>query len=324
VAKVSRSGNAVWNAAVSAVIPVYNSGELAAEAIQSVYAQTVRPSEVIVVDDGSTDHTPPILRRFEGRPGFILIRKPNGGEASARNAGLERATGDYIAFLDHDDLWHAEKLERQLEHFASDPGLALSFTGYSLAYRGEPEAHGRNRAPKVIRHKTWDPDPDQVLDQLLSGRCPIGTLSTVMMRRAALARVTPFDEGLLLLSDYLMYLRFAAARMKMDYLPDVLVEYRWHGFNLSGDIRRDHLCQMLDRLCEHYASELPEQVRMRARWWRARWHFLTAIDAIQTGDTPRARRHIIAAARVRPLSIRPGWIRMLGIGSAPAARDPRP
>src|SRR3954452_17033481 len=115
---------------VSAVVPAYNSGELVAEAIESIYAQTTPPDEVIVVDDGSTDHTPEVLLRFEGRPGFQWHRKTNGGEASARNAGVELARGEFVAFLDHDDRWRPEKLERQLASFDANWGMSFTWLEY--------------------------------------------------------------------------------------------------------------------------------------------------------------------------------------------------
>lgn len=310
---------------VSVIIPAYNSVEFLEETIDSVYGQTVAPTEVIVINDGSTDDTEACVRRLASRlpPSLIWHTKENGGEASARNLGIRLATGAYIAFLDHDDRWHPDKLERQLACMAADPELALSFTGYSFTFRGFRETPGRNLTPEVIHHETWDPDPEKVLTQLLDGRCPVGTLSTVLIRRDALARITPFEEGLALGSDYQMYLRFAVQGMKMSYLPASLVEYRWHGSNLSRDtgVLWEHLCQIFDEFFVEYESVLPERVRERASWWRSHWHLQTAIDAIQHGDKARARRHILTAARIRPISARPGWIRMLGIGSAPGPRD---
>jgi glycosyltransferase involved in cell wall biosynthesis len=306
---------------ISVVIPVYNGAEFLGEAIASVYAQTVAPSQVIVVNDGSTDDTESCVRTLATSlpSSFQWLTKSNGGDASARNAGLKLATGAYIAFLDHDDLWHPTKLERQLEHFASDPDLDLSFTGCSVLYSGDAQPPGPTLMPSVMQHENWDPNPAVVLDELLNGRCPIKTPSSVLVTHAALRVVTPFDEGLLTASDWQMYLQFAAARMKMGHIPDPLVEYRWHGGNQSRDKAAllEDLCNMYDTFFVDHASELPEHVRKRGRWWRSRWHMLAAIDAIQTGDKRRARRHILTAARIRPLSVRPGWLRMLGAGPPP-------
>src|SRR5436190_13734941 len=108
-------------ASVSVIIPVYN-GKFLEEAVASAYAQTSPPGEVIVINDGSTDDTERHIRNLASElpPNFIWRTKENGGAASARNAGLRLATGTHIAFLDADDVWHPEKLKRQLEHFDSD------------------------------------------------------------------------------------------------------------------------------------------------------------------------------------------------------------
>ena len=316
----SMTGTRTTAAPVSVVIPAYNS-RFIEETLASVYAQTVSPAQVIVINDGSTDDTEARVRSLakELPSSFIWRSKENGGEASARNFGLRLADQEFIAFLDHDDIWLPEKLERQLTQLASDPKITLSFTGYSLNYEGHEAHRGRTREPWIPTYEDWDPDPEIILESLLDGRCPIATLSTVMIRRDALLRVTPFEEDFSLGSDYLMYLRFVAAKMKMDYLPEVLVQYRWHGSNSSRDIGVwwERFCEILDRFFDEQLADLPAGVRARARRWRVHWHLQTAIDAIRQGDKSRARRHIITAASIKPSAVRPGWIRMLGVGSPP-------
>ena len=275
-------------AAVSAVIPVYNSSAFVAAAIESVYAQTALPGEVIVVDDGSTDDTPAVLRQFEGRPGFVLVRKANGGEASARNAGVERATGVYIAFLDHDDLWQPEKLERQLAQF--DPAWGMSFTAYEQMTNSHSE---------LVVYQTWDPDP-RVVRRLLERSSAIKTCSTTLVRRAALKRVPPFESVVPHGTDYLMWLRFVAAGNKVGYLPEPLTLYRWHGDNLSNHDWATHLecvCKVFDLYGDRDA--------------RLRWHLEAAWYAYETGERQRLRKHLVQAARIRPSVCRPGWIRLM-------------
>ena len=98
---------------ISVVIPAYNAAKFLHETIASVLAQTYPPSEVIVVDDGSTDCTMDVVRAFGGK--VILIEQDNKGTAAARNRGIREARGEYIAFIDHDDFWLPQKLERQIE-----------------------------------------------------------------------------------------------------------------------------------------------------------------------------------------------------------------
>lgn len=308
------------NASISVVIPAYNSRFLD-ETLASVYAQTIQPSQVIVINDGSTDDTEEHLRRLAADlpHSFVWRTKENGGEASARNFALQLATGKYVAFLDHDDLWRPRKLERQLEHFASDQSLALSFTGYSYTYDGYQDIPGRdNSNPEVIDHQKWNPDPDRALMRLLAN-LPMGPMSTVLTRRDALDELPPFDETLPIASDGRLYLEMVVRGMKMDFLPETLVEYRWHGANQSRDMGAlwEHFCRVLDSFYDEHAAELSHDVRRHARFWRAYWHLHTAIDARRHGDLVRARRHILRAACVRPAAVRLGWVRMLGLGPAP-------
>lgn len=117
------SKNFATAANVSVIIPAYRAAATIGRAVQSVLAQTVRPDEILVIDDGSPDDLAAALAEFGDR--VTLIRKANGGAASARNLGIERATGDFIAFLDADDYWSPTKLEQQLRIFAKHPELGL-------------------------------------------------------------------------------------------------------------------------------------------------------------------------------------------------------
>lgn len=114
------------SALVSCIIPTHNYGRFLAEALDSVFAQTWQPIEVIVVDDGSTDRTPEILDRYRGR--LTVIRQEQRGPAAARNAGVADSRGAYLSFLDADDIWHPDKLRRQADLLDRRPDLAGCFT----------------------------------------------------------------------------------------------------------------------------------------------------------------------------------------------------
>ena len=293
---------------ISVVIPVYNGGHLLKTALASIFGQTVLPTEVIVVNDGSTDDTEIQLRELahELPNTFRWTSQDHAGEAAARNTGLALAGGDLIAFLDHDDRWHPTKLERQLEQLDSEPALALSFTDYV-----------RNATTGSVRigHDTWDPSPEAVFEALTSS-CALG-IPTVLARRAAFDRVPPFDERLRMGTDWQMWLHMSAAGIRFGHLPEALVECHWDGTNVSSDRRLyyEQACEMFDRFFDD--SSLPQYVRSGSGRCRAHWHLRAAIHASQTGDKAVARRHIWAAARARPTSVRAGWTRMLGIGLSP-------
>jgi glycosyltransferase involved in cell wall biosynthesis len=123
---------------VTVIIPAYNAHEWIAHAIESVLAQTVQPAEIIVVDDGSTDETPAALEPYQNRIRYIY--QENAGVSAARNRAIEAANGEFIAFLDSDDVWHPQKLEFQMDVFARIPALGLLGTrGFSLPAENLPQ-----------------------------------------------------------------------------------------------------------------------------------------------------------------------------------------
>ena len=102
---------------ISAIIPLYNGAAFIEQTLESALNQTLSADEIIVVDDGSTDDGPDIVRRMAQTHPIRLIEKPNGGQSLARNHGVAQATGDLIAFLDHDDLWYPNHLSILMEPF---------------------------------------------------------------------------------------------------------------------------------------------------------------------------------------------------------------
>jgi glycosyltransferase involved in cell wall biosynthesis len=113
---------------VTVVIPSFNCARFIREAVDSALAQTVPPLEVIVIDDGSTDNTPEIMAVYATDPRVRYLRQKNAGPSRARNSGIRAAQGEFIAFLDADDRWKPDKLERQLDKF-SDDSIGVVFSG---------------------------------------------------------------------------------------------------------------------------------------------------------------------------------------------------
>lgn len=113
-------------ALISCIVPVFNGERYVSETLDSILAQTYRPLELIVADDGSTDGTAAVVARY-GEPVRYLWQS-NQGPAAARNLGVSAAQGEFVAFLDADDLWHPEKLTRQMARFHARPELSLSVT----------------------------------------------------------------------------------------------------------------------------------------------------------------------------------------------------
>jgi glycosyltransferase involved in cell wall biosynthesis len=178
---------------VSVIIPTYNSGPLVVEAVDSVLAQSHPAAEVIVVDDGSTDDTPGRMQRFAGR--ITYIRQANARVAAARNTGLERATGEAIAFLDADDVWHPRKLERQVAALSRHPQIGLLATDLTAW----PGPLSEDNAVEL------EPIEEVTLDRLLVFN-PLAT-SSILVRREVIDRAGPFDTDLFGPEDYDLWIR---------------------------------------------------------------------------------------------------------------------
>lgn len=184
---------------VSVVIPAYNAAWCIARAVESVFAQRFRDFELIVVDDGSTDGTGAVLSRYGDA--LHVLSKSNGGLSSARNAGIRAARGRYVAFLDADDWWLADKLERQVALMRSRPELAFCSTAARIeGPDGEALGEWRCRG-----------DTDAALEAIFAVNAFVaGSGSAVLARRDALDRTGGFDESLRSLEDIDMWMRLAA------------------------------------------------------------------------------------------------------------------
>ncbi len=199
--------------AVSVIIPVRNGERFLPAAIASVAAQTYPAAEILVVDDGSTDAT----REIALASGARYMTSPARGSAAARNAGAAAARSPLLAFLDHDDLWMPEKLERQVEALGAEPGLGLVTTRARL--RVEPGAS----PPGWFRG-----------DENAFSGAPI---STMLVTARVMTEVGGFNPAFKHADDYDWLLRARDAGVLGKELDAVLVEYRVHGTNHSLDRR---------------------------------------------------------------------------------------
>jgi glycosyltransferase involved in cell wall biosynthesis len=195
---------------VSVVLPVFNGESSIARAVRSVLGQTISNLELIVVDDASADRTIDLLSRYS-EPRLELVRlERNSGAAAARNAGIRRARGDYIAFLDSDDEWLPQKLERQLELIAAAPAATgISTTGFRI-HRLVSGCH-QDVVP--------DPNADWRREQLTM--CALGPGSTLLVKREVFAQVGGFDVALRRFEDWDWMIRCLAVR-NIVICPSVL------------------------------------------------------------------------------------------------------
>jgi glycosyltransferase involved in cell wall biosynthesis len=210
---------------ISVVIAVWNGEATIAEALASVLAQTLAPSEVIVVDDGSDDGTRTVVERVAQAslavPVHLLRLDRNGGQAAALNHGIARAAGAYVAFLDADDVWMPDKLAAQVALFRAQPELDVVY-GFTRQRWIGGAGGGREQAP-----------------------VPAYLPGAMLIRRAALDRVGPFDPRWRLGSVVDWYARSVDARLAQQLVPGVVYERRVHGRNM-GIVDARHRSDYLD------------------------------------------------------------------------------
>ncbi|MBV8096639.1 MAG: glycosyltransferase [Acetobacteraceae bacterium] len=227
---------------VSVIIPAYNSERTIARAIESALAQTIPPLEIIVVDDGSSDRTAEAVSDFGSAA--RLLKKPNGGPASARNLGARHASGNWLAMLDADDWWYPHKLEAQLKCDISD----------DIAIIHSPS----DDAPGAL--------PEELTFEALWRRNLIFN-SSVLIRRSVFEELGGFDESRPLISveDYNLWLRVAASGRRIVSCPEVLCHYT-RGVGISSNAERFFAASLfnLELLARHL--RLPHEIVQQKKW----------------------------------------------------------
>jgi glycosyltransferase involved in cell wall biosynthesis len=212
---------------VSCVLPVYNGERYLEEALQSVFRQTYRSTQVIVVDDGSTDSTAAIVAAHGDRVEYL--HQSNAGPSPATNHGIESSRGELGAFLDADDRWPAQKLALQVAHLVDRPETAAVF------------GHARNFWIPELREEALRYAGHRIAQPL-----PAYTRGTMMVRRTALDAVGAFDPrmGHGEVQDWV--LRARAIGLRVDLLPDTILERRLHPGNRSRHLQQDSREEFLE------------------------------------------------------------------------------
>ncbi|WP_052446513.1 glycosyltransferase [Geoalkalibacter ferrihydriticus] len=200
---------------VSIVIPTFNNEEYILDALESVINQSYKNIEIVVVDDGSTDGTQYALEKYKNKIKYIYQK--NRGVSAARNKGISVSTGDFICFLDSDDIFEKNKIEKQLKIHKENEQLCVSYTDMAI-FNG-----GKNFEKSYHKKNNMNCQSGFIFKNVVLGNI-ISTI-TVMIKREVFNNVGLFDESLNIGEDYDMWLRIAS-QYEVGYVPEVLSFYR--------------------------------------------------------------------------------------------------
>jgi glycosyltransferase involved in cell wall biosynthesis len=276
---------------VSVILPTYNYGRFVGEAIQSVLGQTFQDFELIVVDDGSTDNTRDVVGSFTD-PRLRYIYKENGGESSAYNVGIHASSGEYIAFLDSDDIWLPRKLELQVKAMESAPQAGLVYS--DVLY--------------------FDSTTGAIIEQFsrkLHGPLPRGMVlerhieeffahpSTWLVRRMVFDRVGMFDEGQMNSEDEDMLFRIASC-FEFEVVPMPLAMARTHLEQKSRktDAHMSYFMRYLNKTIQ--SPILNSRMRASLRRTLALYHFRYGLSLRRRHEYGRAAREFLASFKANP------------------------
>ena len=272
---------------VSIVIPAYNAAAFVREAVDTALAQTHPDIEVIVVDDSSTDETPAILAAYGDR--IRVHRQPNTGVGGARNTGVGLATGEWVAFLDADDVWKPRKVAAQLD--AVGPGEWVYTNRFNFGERGP--------LPEVQSDVTLMSDGDVFVPLLVRGN--FITVSSVMMRTRLVLELGGFRQQNGGCEDWEFWLRAASRGHEVRYVDEPLVGYRFTATSMSMNHRAmasSRRAVVAEALETERGRSLPPSLRRRI--WGETWR-TNGWDAARSGARWDALTHYARAAAAWPL-----------------------
>lgn len=286
---------------VSVVIPCFNTERYIAATLRAALSQAGAELEVIVVDDGSTDGSAALVEREF--PQVTLIRQANAGVAVARNAGIQVATGEWVAFCDSDDIWLPGKLAAQFDAMAAAPGCRMSYTAWHVWPSATPHPDpalfqrlaSQDRDPKWAGATGWL-YPELLLD------CVVWT-STVLMQRSLLDEIGTFDTDLRIGEDYDLWLR-ASRVTRIERVARPLALYRQHAASITRSAPRDNYRgRVVQRALDSWGLIGPDgrnadAVAVRAVLAGSWTQF--AYAQLQAGQRREARLSVREALRVQP------------------------
>ncbi len=291
---------------VSVIIPTYNNAKLIPYTLESILGQSYSPLEIIVVNDGSTDETAEVVQRYAPRGAVRLHTQPNQGDIAARNKGIELARGDYIAFIDSDDLWNREHVRLLVEEIERSPETGMAFD--NVIYFTASDAAAPDREEKIMvdppRAKRMAAGP-VALQEIYTDN--LITTSAFMVRKQVFARVGVFDKDIYLMNDLHLFYRIGAY-YTMRFVDYMGVRKRIHPKSLSMvNSHYEYGVYCLENIRERY-PEVYQRIGRRvfnqklgSKYYRLGRHYE------RHGDREKAKDMYKKALLTRRLNLRYYW-----------------
>ena len=286
---------------ISVVIPVYNGERYLVRTLESVFAQEHPAHEVIVINDGSADGTQALLDKYQGR--IISKTIPNGGVANAMNLGMSLATGDWIAFLDHDDVWFKNKLRLQMEEALRTPSVGFICCNYAV----RPNGLKRRLVPHYSRldvRRLLESSGSFIAEPIpvLLHENIVGTSSAAMVRMDIARQVGEFNRRYHITGDYDFWLRCSVLTAFVA-VPEILFYKRTHATNISNNeiLTLEEQRQIVKEFNSRFSAQLE-----KGRWTKLAVTELAALDyrlgslCFESGKWREAFEHYAVAWRTLP------------------------
>jgi len=284
---------------VSVLICLHNSSPFIVETLATVFAQTSPPSEIIVIDDGSTDGCADLVERQFDDPRLRVIRQPHRGLGAARQRSVDEASAEYVAFLDHDDLWLPHKLDRQLAIVTAERDLGLIFSDCFLI---DAAGHEIGRLSDRFDYPSINIDGSDPLGHLLVHGCFID-LSTVVARTQAVMSAGGFNARYTYVEDYDLWLRIAR-RWRLRFVREPLAKRRLHDGQFTRrrpDVALSEQVQLLRPVAD--GASFPPDVRRAVHHYLFGQHLECGRRLAVQGNWAAAGRAALSMRRYpRPLA----------------------
>ena len=272
---------------ISVITPTYNRARFLPAAVASVLSQTFGDFELIIVDDGSEDNTPDVLKPFFADRRVRYVYQENQGQSHARNLALKQATGDFIAFLDSDDVWAPDKLEKQLAVFRANSEVDIVHGDEAII----------NEQGSVVSLQNMRRYSGRITRYLLADNSV--SITTALVRRRCFDEMGGFDTSVGVADDYELWLRFSA-RYCYQYEPGIVASYRVMADQISSDKRRRYAAN--ERIIQQFLARYGEVLSPgERRWGLARFYCRKARYFASAGERGKAVGAIAGALRNAPL-----------------------